>query len=577
MIADLAVQLLIVVLGLALLLEPEVLTDPASLAGSPNAEHVLFAFTIAIAAFSGLDASSALAGEVAVSRRGLKRLFVARAAAAVPYMGIALVASSTLPQTGDRWYEAPMLGVVSAFEQEWLREPLRYGIAVFAIAILVIACNAAMFGLSRLGYSLALNRQIPSLRRPAAPAPQHAGRADRARRAAGRRARDPDRPRVPRRDLRVRRDARVHARAPLGDPPALPRARPRPALQGAASTCASAARSCRSRRCSAPRWRRVAFASVLALHDAARFVGAGWMAFGVLLYVIYRTVEGKPVFKRVTVPAKALTRREVEAEFGSILVPVLGTPLDDDIMQTAGRLAGDENEDDGEGGAVIEALWVFEVPMALPLDSRVADADLRRARQALARAKAVGEEYEGVEVATATVRARRAGEAIVHEAKRRGVEAIVLAAEEPTGIRGGLRLGGKQGLHDSFVGETTRYVLQKATCRVILTAPPSGKAAVDPMSAGRRPRRRSTRSDIRWLRRSPRRRVARVLARCSSSSSEPAASAPPSPPRPCVPATRSPCSTRTRSRTSGSTSSSASRGRRPAAASRSAPRWSSTR
>jgi APA family basic amino acid/polyamine antiporter len=162
-------------------------------------------------------------------------------------------------------------------------------------------------------------------------------------------------------------------------------------------------------------------------------------------------------------------------------VPILGTPLDDDIMQTAGRLAGDENEDDGEGGAVIEALWVFEIPMSRSLDTRVPEADLRAARKALARAKAVGEEYEGVEVATATVRARRAGEAIVHEAKRRGVEAIVLAAEEPTVVRGGLRLGGKQGLHDSFVGETTRYVLQKAGCRVILTAPPSGKAAVDLM------------------------------------------------------------------------------------------------
>ena len=225
-------------------------------------------------------------------------------------------------------------------------------------------------------------------------------------------------------------------------------------------------RSARCWRCTTPR---------------ASSAPAGWL-FGVLLYVIYRTVEGKPVFKRVTVPARALTRHEVEAEFGSILVPVLGTPLDDDIMQTAGRLAGDENEDDGEGGAVIEALWVFEMPMALPLDSRVSDADLRRARQALARAKAVGEEYEGVEVATATVRARRAGEAIVHEARRRGVEAIVLAAEEPTGIRGGLRARRQAGLHDSFVGETTRYVLQKATCRVILTAPPSGKAAVDPMT-----------------------------------------------------------------------------------------------
>ena len=65
---------------------------------------------------------------------------------------------------------------------------------------------------------------------------------------------------------------------------------------------------------------------------------------------------------------KGADRKGVQAEFGSILVPVLGTPLDDDIMQTAGRLAGEENEDVGEGGAVIEALWVFEVPMALPLD-----------------------------------------------------------------------------------------------------------------------------------------------------------------------------------------------------------------
>ena len=156
------------------------LTDPAAIAGSPDAEHLLFAFTIAIAAFSGLDASSALAGEVAVSRRGLKRLFVARAAAAVPYIGHRarrlLDAAADRPTAGTRrrcWASS------RRFEQDWLREPLRYVIAIFAIAILVIACNAAMFGLSRLGYSLALNRQIPSLRRPAAPALQHARRADR--------------------------------------------------------------------------------------------------------------------------------------------------------------------------------------------------------------------------------------------------------------------------------------------------------------------------------------------------------------------------------------------------------------
>jgi APA family basic amino acid/polyamine antiporter len=113
------------------------------------------------------------------------------------------------------------------------------------------------------------------------------------------------------------------------------------------------------------------------------------------------------------------------------------------------------------------------VPLSLPLDARLPDVQLKAARAALARAKAVGEEYEGVEVATATVRARRAGEGIVAEATRRGVELIVLAAEEPSRIRGGARLGGIGGPLDNFVGDATKYVVRKAPCRVLMTAPPS--------------------------------------------------------------------------------------------------------
>ncbi|HTA37170.1 MAG TPA: universal stress protein, partial [Solirubrobacteraceae bacterium] len=123
--------------------------------------------------------------------------------------------------------------------------------------------------------------------------------------------------------------------------------------------------------------------------------------------------------------------------------------------------------------ATIEALWVFEMPMALPLEARLPDAQVKRARQALARAKVVGEEYTGVHVATATVRARRAGHAIVEEARRRGVEAIVLGAEEPSRIRGGARLGGRGGRLEDFVGDVIKYVVAKADCRVIVTAPPA--------------------------------------------------------------------------------------------------------
>jgi APA family basic amino acid/polyamine antiporter len=213
---------------------------------------------------------------------------------------------------------------------------------------------------------------------------------------------------------------------------------------------------------------------VLVLHAGARYVGGAWLLFGVALYVVYRRGQDKPLRQRFTIPATAL-QDAPEAEYGSILVPVFGTPLDDDIVGTAGRLASEEG-DEGEGGAVIEALYVVEVPMSLPLDARIPEDQVERARAAVRRAKEVGEEYEGVVVATAMVRARSVGSAIVSEAKRRGVEAIVLAAEEPTRMRGGALLGGRGGPRDRSVGEMTRYVVEKAPCRVILTAAPASKA-----------------------------------------------------------------------------------------------------
>jgi len=219
--------------------------------------------------------------------------------------------------------------------------------------------------------------------------------------------------------------------------------------------------------------------SLLAFHEGARYVGIVWMAAGIALYVTYRRVSEMPLLQRVVVSETALRSEPLRAEYGSILVPIFGNSIDDDIVQTAGRLASAAGDDDRDG-ATIEAIWVFEVPLSLPLDARLPDAQLKRARAALARAKAVGEEYDGVEVATATIRARRAGEAIVAEARRRGVELIVLAAEEPSRIRGGARLGGIGGPMDNFVGDATKHVVRKAPCRVILTAPP----ALEPESGG---------------------------------------------------------------------------------------------
>jgi len=492
--ADIALQLVIVVVGLVLVVDVDALTATIDLGNEPSWGDVTFALTVSTIAFTCLESAAGLAGEVRVSRLDLRRLVVSAAGSVfVIYVGISLVAVAALPLTsasgpltGDA-INAPVLAIVERFEPSWLAQSLRYAIAALATLTLVVACHAAMLGLSRLAYSLATNRQIPGIvgrlgSRQGTPYVLIAIAAVLAVAlvvpldleflvgiyAFGAmlafliahvsicvlRYREPDRERP----FAVPWSLRVGGGA-----------LPLPAVLGALMAAGG-------------------LASLLAFHSGARIVGVVWMVAGVTLYVVYRRGAGLPLLRRVVVSAEALHRSEpLRAEYGSILVPILGTPLDDDIVQTAGRLSAGDVDDPLSAGATIEAIWVFEVPVSLPLDARLPDAQLSAARAGLARAKAVGEEYENVAVATATVRARRAGEGIVAEATRRGVELIVLAAEEPSRIRGGARLGGVGGPLDNFVGEVTKYVVRKAPCRVLLTAPAEAPAATEPppLASGR--------------------------------------------------------------------------------------------
>jgi basic amino acid/polyamine antiporter, APA family len=451
------------------------LTTSIELGSSPSWQNAFFAIGVATIATISVEAASGLAGEVRVGRRGLKRVVIASTALTVVLMlAVSTAALMALPVRNGQtelvtgWLEAPMLGVVSTFEPHGLATVARYVVGASAAGLLLAAMNSPMLGLARLGYSLATNRQIPS--------------------AAGRLHRRRGTPHVVigaatligfglalSRDieflagvfafggmvtfalahlsivrLRFREASRPSAfRMPLSIPVGSGSI-PVPAATGALLAIG-------------------VWISVLILHDGGRIIGGLWMVAGVTLYVVYRRGQGKPLTKRFTIPEEAL--REVpEREYGSILVPVFGEEIDDDIIGTAGRLAA-EHAEEGEGGSVLEALFVFEIPMSLPIDARVPAERATEAKRVLARAKEVGEEYEGVEVATAVVRGRSAGQAIVAEAKRRGVEAIVLAAEEATRTKGGAKLGGRSRTRDRFVGETTRYVVEKAPCTVILTAP----------------------------------------------------------------------------------------------------------
>jgi APA family basic amino acid/polyamine antiporter len=481
-ISDLALQALIVILGLVLFLHPETLLNSIHLGTAPTWSDLIFALTIAAISFTSLESAAGLAGEVRLSRVELKRLVGSGIATVlVLYTGIALVAVMAFPVHGGhtdlatRFANAPMVGIVSRMHPHWLAETLRYVVAALGSLTLVAAANSAMLGLSRLAYSLSTNRQIPSgLGRlhPQRSTPYVliilAGII-----AAGLvvpedldfligiyafgamlaftiahlsicrlRFKEPDRDRPYRVPLGVKlRGGEL----------------PLPAVFGAVASAAG-------------------WIAVVVVHQPARYVGFGWMLVGIALYVVYRRADETSLLRRVTVSPQVLRaepRGERERDYGSILVPLFGTDLDDDIVQTAARLVSGEPTDEAAiDAATIEALWIFVIPMSLPLDARLPDAQIKHARQVLARAKAVGEEYTGVEVATATVRTRRAGFAIVDEARRRGVEAIVMGAEEPSRIRGGARLGGRGPL-EAPVGEITRYVVNKAPSRVLVTARPA--------------------------------------------------------------------------------------------------------
>jgi APA family basic amino acid/polyamine antiporter len=201
------------------------------------------------------------------------------------------------------------------------------------------------------------------------------------------------------------------------------------------------------------------------------------MLFGLVFYVIYRRyVEGTPLTRRVQVPEASLKKQPAEVEYSTILVPVFGTKLDDDIVATAGRLA-DAQVEEGESAPRLDVVYVAELPLTVPLDAPLPKELQGKAEMALERAREVGDEYENVEVTTSLVRARSMGAGIVQEARDKGAEVIIMGGEPPTRVRGGAILGGIGGARPEEIGEVTEYVLRKAPCRVLLTAPPEEEPA----------------------------------------------------------------------------------------------------
>jgi basic amino acid/polyamine antiporter, APA family len=483
--ADIILQLAVIVVGVLAVFHPDRLVDQVDLFTSPSFRDTVYAAVVAMLAYAGIEAASDLAPDINVRRRDLKRIvsvgaiavpLVYAGMAAIALMAVPVVAGPNGPETalGNEFVEAPVLGVVSAYNPAWVSDAMRWIVAVVATPVLFWAVTTALLGVSRHIYTLAINRQIPSWlgklnSRHATPqvaiaisgviaiglivptdvkllAGLYAFGAMLAITIAQLsiirlRVTQPDRPRP----FRVPMDFEWRGTR-----------LPAPALFAALLS-------------------GLAFLSVLAYHDTARWVGGGWMLFGLLFYVIYRKVfEGTTLTKRVSVSEKALTKQVPEVSYRNILVPIFGTKLDDDIVATAGRLAAAEQEEAGDDRdpTRLDLLYVIEVPLTEALDAELDPEIERRAARALRRASDVGEEYADVRVTAEAVRARDVGTGIVEAARRSGAEAIVIGGEPPTKIKGGATLGGIGAARPAEVGAATEYVLKKAPCRVLLTAPP---------------------------------------------------------------------------------------------------------
>jgi basic amino acid/polyamine antiporter, APA family len=190
----------------------------------------------------------------------------------------------------------------------------------------------------------------------------------------------------------------------------------------------------------------------LATHDATRIAGPLWLLFGAAVYVATRLSRGESLVGRV-VPAEPDLVPAPEGVYERILVPMKLGPIGEEVLATAIKLAE-------ERGSTVSALHVIAVPLDKPLEADMVEGE-ERAEASLAEAKLLAGEH-GVTVEGKIVQARSIGEAIVEEARREGVDLIVMGSS-PRWRR-----------QSRFFSPTVDYVLRHAPCEVMVIAYPQG-------------------------------------------------------------------------------------------------------
>jgi APA family basic amino acid/polyamine antiporter len=457
-VADLATQVVLVGIGIVLVLSPDILVDNVHLGVAPTWSDFALGIAVGMIAYTGIETISNMAEEARDAARTIPRSVAITVAAVLGlYLLIPLVALSAMPVTqdaaghfstalGSEFANDPILGIVENLGLgAGLTEALRFYVGILAAVILLIATNAGLIGVSRLTYSMGQHRQLPEGLRQVHPhyrtpyvailifaaiamATLIPGQTDFLATMYSfgamlsftiahvsviwlrRRKSEVERPWKPR--------LNVHAfgfEVPLT------------AVLGGLGTFS-------------------AWIVVMALNPRTLAVGLGWMALGILVYVLYRRNQRLPLTETVKVLLPEPLGVE-EIEYRSVLVAFDdGEPFSEDMVATAVKLASRRRR-----GIHIHSM--LKVPTHLPLDAEMRDEEAE-AQSKVEQAKLIG--GQRVTGHVERVRPGQSGYSIAEEAKLINAAAIVV----------GLRYRNGTPLYD----KTLQTVLAARPCRVIVVS-----------------------------------------------------------------------------------------------------------
>ena len=460
-ITDLATQLLLVGVGLALVLSPHVLIHNVHLGVAPSWKDFLVAIPVGMIAYTGIETISNMAEEAVDETKTIPKAIKAVVAAVFAiYAALPMVALSALPvhRAADGKYTTllgtdeahggfagdPVLGIVKHLHLGALQSAGEIYVGILAATILFIASNAGIIGASRLIYSMGLHRQVPdrlSRLHPRFSTPwigillfggiacltiipgqaeflgnmyafgamlsftiAHAS-------VIRLRRKEPDRPRPYRGPGTFTFNGREW---------------PVFAVLGGLGT-------------------GLAFVVVTILHLAVAASGVGWLILGMVIYVLYRRRQGLDLTTTTKAPRRERPPQFAEFDYRTALVPIFGGDVSGAALGAAAKLIGEDG--------VVYAVYVLPVPNQLSLEEGLADEEAE-GRSALESAR-IKARRMGIKIHTGLIRTRNPGSALVEQAERVGAEVIYWSTiHAPAG--------------EQRIGPTAAYLLAKRPCRIII-------------------------------------------------------------------------------------------------------------